>query len=175
MDPIEGKLRGIKLLALDFDGVFTDNRVMIDENGRESVICSRSDSLGIKMLRARRPDIRILVISKETSPVVRERCRKLNLECLTGIDDKLAMFRRILEESHLARDEVAFMGNDVNDLDCIRAAGIGVAVADSVPPVLHAADYVTQRRGGEGAIREIVEKILEAPPHGDPPGEEEHP
>lgn len=175
MAPVDDRLRKIRLLALDFDGVFTDNRVICDETGRESVICSRGDSLGIKMLRERRPDIRVIVISKETSPVVRERCRKLNLECLTGIDDKPAAFQRLLRESHLTAGETAYMGNDVNDLACIEAAGVGIAVADSVPPVLLAADYVTQRKGGQGAIREVTDRILGAGPPGDHPGEENQP
>jgi YrbI family 3-deoxy-D-manno-octulosonate 8-phosphate phosphatase len=158
--PVLKLLREMRLLALDFDGVFTDNRVFIDENGRESVVCDRSDSLGIKMLKERRPDIKILVISKETNPVVKARCDKLKIACRTGIDDKLTLFKKIIDEENVDLHEVAYMGNDVNDLECLSFAGIGIAVADSDPKVLAVADYITHKNGGRGAIREIIDIVL---------------
>lgn len=160
MHDIEEEIRKIKLVALDFDGVFTDNRVFIDENGRESVVCDRSDSLGLKMLREKRPDITVLVISKETNNVVRARCDKLNIACKTGIDDKLTVLKEIVKEMKLNPEQVAYLGNDVNDLECIAYAGIGVAVADSDPRVLEVADYRTRKNGGRGAIREFIDIIL---------------
>jgi YrbI family 3-deoxy-D-manno-octulosonate 8-phosphate phosphatase len=160
MTDMEQKIRNIRLFTLDFDGVFTDNRVFIDEEGRESVVCDRSDSLGLKMLGELRPDIRVVVISKETNNVVRARCGKLKIACRAGIDDKLALFKEIIAESDLNRDQAAYMGNDVNDLECIRHAGIGVAVADSDPKILAAADYITRKPGGRGAIREFIDIIL---------------
>ena len=160
MHDTEQEIRNIRLFALDFDGVFTDNRVFCDEDGKESVVCDRSDSLGLKMLREQRPDIRVIVISKETNNVVRARCDKLKIPCRTGIDDKLTLFKEIIAEANLDRDVVAYMGNDVNDLECIRHAGIGIAVADSDPKVLAAADYVTRKLGGKGAIREFIDIIL---------------
>lgn len=84
MNKTEQKVQKIKLFALDFDGVFTDNRVFIDEDGREAVVCDRSDSLGLKMLKEKRPDIKVIVISKETNNVVKTRCKKLNIACRTG-------------------------------------------------------------------------------------------
>lgn len=160
MHDIEEEIRKIKLVALDFDGVFTDNRVFIDENGRESVVCDRSDSLGLKMLREKRPGIAVLVISKETNTVVRARCDKLKIACRTGIDDKLTVLKEIVEEMKLNPEQVAYLGNDVNDLECIAYAGIGVAVADSDPRVLEVADYRTRKNGGRGAIREFIDIIL---------------
>lgn len=150
----------IRLLATDFDGVWTDNRVIFGDDGSESVLCDRSDSLGLKMLKEQRPDIAVIVISKETSAVVKTRCEKLKIPYRIGIDDKITLFKEIVHETNLKLGQIAYMGNDVNDLDCIRYAGIGIAVADSDLKVLAAADFVTKKNGGRGAIREIVDIIL---------------
>ena len=160
MNEIERKIQKIKLFALDFDGVFTDNRVFIDEDGRESVVCDRSDSLGLKMLREKRPDISVIVISKETNNVVKARCDKLKIACRTGIDDKLTTFKEIIARANMDPEQVAYMGNDVNDLECIVFAGIGVAVADSDPKLLAVADYITRQKGGRGAIRELCDLVM---------------
>ncbi|MDD1667280.1 MAG: HAD hydrolase family protein [Methanomicrobiales archaeon] len=160
MDKPKEKLKGIRLLALDFDGVFTDNRVFVDDTGREMVICDRADSLGLKLLRERRPDIRVFVISKETSGVVKGRCDKLKIPALTGIDDKPKAFRELMEREGVAPGETAFVGNDLNDVECIRMAGVGISPADGVREARRAADLVTRHRGGQGAIREVTEIIL---------------
>ena len=160
MSEVEQKIKKIRLFTLDFDGVFTDNRVFIDENGKETVVCDRSDSLGLKMLRDKRPDITVIVISKETSSVVRARCDKLKITCYTGIDDKLTTFQKIIADMKLEPAQVAYMGNDVNDLECMTYAGIGVAVADSDTKVLAVADYITRKNGGRGAIREFIDIVL---------------
>jgi YrbI family 3-deoxy-D-manno-octulosonate 8-phosphate phosphatase len=160
MDKPKEKLAGIRLLALDFDGIFTDNRVFIDDAGREMVVCDRGDSLGLKMLRERRPEIRIFVISKETSGVVKARCDKLKIPALTGIDDKPAALKELMATEGVAPGETAFMGNDLNDVECIRMAGIGIAPADGVGEARKAADLVTRHKGGLGAIREVTDIIL---------------
>lgn len=160
MTPVEQKIRTIKLFAMDFDGVFTDNRVFIDEDGKESVVCDRSDSLGIKLLKDKRPDIKIVVISKETNRVVKARCDKLKIECKIGIEDKLTLFKKIIDAENVKPDEVAYMGNDINDIECIQYAGVGVAVSDSDPKVLAVADYITRKKGGLGAIREFINIVL---------------
>jgi YrbI family 3-deoxy-D-manno-octulosonate 8-phosphate phosphatase len=160
MNNTERKIQKIKLFALDFDGVFTDNRVLIDEDGKEAVLCDRSDSLGLKMLREKRPDITVVVISKETNNVVKARCAKLKITCRTGIDDKLTTLKKMITEADLDPEQAAYMGNDINDLECITFAGVGVAVADSDPGVLAAADYITKKKGGRGAIREFIDIIL---------------
>lgn len=159
-ESIRNKIQNIRLLAMDFDGVHTDNRVLVGEDGKEMVVCCRSDSLGIDLLKRKRPDIRLVVISKEKNPVVQSRCRKLGIECMSGIDDKQKALKGIMKQGKYSRERVAYMGNDMNDLDCITMAGIGIAVADSAPPVLEAADYITQEKGGCGAIREITDMIL---------------
>lgn len=160
MNNLEQKIKNIQLFALDFDGVFTDNRVFIDEDGREMVVCDRSDSLGLKMLKEMRPDITVVVISKETNNVVKARCDKLKITCRTGIDDKLTLFKQLVDEMNLDIQHVAYMGNDINDLECIAYAGVGAAVCDSDPKVLAVADYVTRKAGGRGAIREFIDLLL---------------
>jgi len=145
-------------LALDFDGVLTDNRVMTFQGGQESVTCDRSDGLGIEMLR--RTGLPMVVLSKEANPVVAARCQKLGLECIQGLDDKRAAFVSWMDNHSLDTLGVIFVGNDVNDLECLQAAGCGVVVNDAYPEALAAADIVLTRRGGAGAVRELAELIL---------------
>ena len=159
-EKMKEKLKGIKLLAMDFDGVLTDNKVFIDEDGKEMVICDRSDSLGINMLKTEKKDVDIIVISKETSKVVKVRCEKLHIDYMTGVDDKLEALKRIIEKKNLKFENVAYIGNDVNDIQCIQNSGIGVAVADSVSQVLQVADIVTTKKGGHGAVREFSDMLL---------------
>lgn len=145
-------------LAMDFDGVFTDNRVQIDAEGTESVVCSRSDGMGLEMLR--HAGIALVVISKERNPVVQRRCEKLQIECVQGVDDKATALRQWCESHGLALESTIFVGNDVNDLDCSALAGCAVAVADAHPRFLRAADLVLTASGGRGALRELSEHIL---------------
>lgn len=158
MKKISKNFQKIKLLVLDFDGVMTDNRVLVSEDGKESVFCNRSDSLGIEMLRKK--SIEVIVISKEKNPVLETRCKKLKIKYSQGIDEKYKLFLKEVKKRGLKLENVCFIGNDVNDIDCIKDAGIGVAVADSHKSVLRIADYITQKKGGKGAIREIADLIL---------------
>ena len=152
-------LSGIRLLVLDFDGVLTDNRVLVSEDGSEAVFCHRGDGMGLEMLR----DIGIeaVVLSKERNPVVAARCRKLGLDCHQGHDDKVRKLAEICSQRSLSSSQVAYVGNDVNDLECMRWGGIGIAVADAMPPALAVADLVTRRRGGYGAVREVCDLLIE--------------
>lgn len=148
----------IKLLALDFDGVMTDNRVLVDQDGKEAVFCHRGDGLGIGMLK--KAHVEVVVISMEPNPVVAARCRKLKIDCIQNCDEKLAALQQITAARRLKPREIAFVGNDVNDLECLRWVGLPVAVADAEPEVREVAAYVTKRPGGFGAVREVAEKIL---------------
>lgn len=149
--------RPIDAVVFDFDGVFTDNRVIIDQDGRESAACSRLDGLGIGLLL--QTGIPLLVVSKEPVPIVVYRCKKLGLECLHGVDDKLPLLTRWLAERGLRITHTVYMGNDVNDLECLRACGCGVVPADAHPDVLPAADLVLDYCGGNGAVRELCDLI----------------
>jgi N-acylneuraminate cytidylyltransferase len=146
------------LLALDFDGVMTDNAVFVAEDGQEWVRCSRSDGMGITLLR--RSGLPIIVLSTETNPVVQARCRKLKIECIHGLEDKAAVFAKLLQERRIDPAAVAFVGNDVNDLGCLELAGCAVIVADAHPAVHGVADFVLSRPGGHGAVREICDALL---------------
>lgn len=150
----------VKLLALDFDGVMTDNRVLVDQDGKEAVLCHRGDGMGIGLLK--KAGVGVIVISMEPNPVVSARCRKLKIDCIQNCDKKLKALQQVAAARGLKPREIAFVGNDVNDLECLRWVGIPVAVADAEPEVLEAATYVTKRPGGFGAVREVAERILRA-------------
>jgi len=152
------RARRVRLLAFDFDGVFTDNRVLVLEDGREAVLCSRADGLGLA--RARAAGLELVVISTETNPVVGARCRKLAIECVQGCTDKLAALRAHARRLGIGLEEVAYLGNDINDLDCLRAVGLPACVADAWPEARAAARLVTARPGGTGAVREFCETVL---------------
>ena len=148
----------IKLLVCDFDGVMTNNKVYVDENGKESVRCDRGDGLGIENYKKKGGEV--LVISKEKNKVVETRSKKLDIGVFYGVDSKIDLFKREVKKLNLTMQEVCYIGNDVNDLECIKEAGIGVAVNDSRPEVKKIADYITEKKGGEGAVREICDLII---------------
>jgi YrbI family 3-deoxy-D-manno-octulosonate 8-phosphate phosphatase len=149
----------IKLIISDFDGVMTDNKVLIDENGKEAVFCNRSDGLGIEMLK-KKTSVEIMVLSKEKNQLVEARCKKLKIECIYGIDQKYNIFINEIKKRNLDSSQVCYIGNDINDVGCIKAAGIGIAVADAHQSALKAAKYITKKKGGEGAVREVIDMIL---------------
>jgi YrbI family 3-deoxy-D-manno-octulosonate 8-phosphate phosphatase len=143
----------IKLLVLDFDGVLTDNRVYVSDDGKESVCCSRADSLGLDRIKKR---IRATVLSKETSPVVAARCKKLGIGCLQGMDDKLS----VLMDFATTLPMMAYMGNDINDLECMEAVGISACPADAHPDCQQAASFISKYNGGNGAVREFCDWLI---------------
>ena len=156
-----------RLVALDFDGVFTDNRVHVDEHGTESVVCHRGDGHGLSRLKERLP---IVVLSTERNPVVAARCQKLGLEYEQGLGDrKVDALRSYATRMDIDLSEVLFVGNDVNDLECMRAVGTPVAVADAVPEVRAVAHAVLSRGGGDGALRELSDALLTAMGQGEQP------
>ncbi len=149
---------GIRLLVFDFDGVMTDNTVIVREDGVESVVCNRSDGLGLGLLKG--AGLPMLVLSKEKNPVVAARCKKLGLECLQGVDDKLAALKGVLHARGLDRAQAAYVGNDANDLACMEHVGMGIGVADSHPSVRSRARFLTRLPGGQGAVREVCDWFL---------------
>ena len=148
----------LKAMVFDFDGVFTDNRVFVDQNGSEAVYCSRADGLGISRLRDL--GLHLLVLSSETNPVVEARCRKLGLTVIDSTRNKWPILSGWLEERGIQPQQTAYLGNDQNDLDCLTEVGCGVAVSDAYPEVKSAADVVLSARGGRGAVREMCELLL---------------
>lgn len=152
--------RNIELVVFDFDGVFTDNRVLVMEDGREAVLCNRSDGLGIEIARA--AGLKMLVLSKEANPVVGARCRKLKLEYIQSCDDKAERLTELVQKRGLEWRHVAYLGNDINDSPCLELVGLPACVADAYPAVKQQSMYITEKRGGEGAVREFCDFILAA-------------
>lgn len=148
----------VGLLVLDFDGVLTDDRVWVRDDGHEAVACHRGDGMGLAWLR--RAGYKVLVLSTETNPVVTARCKKLELTCIQGLADKASSLRKAAEEQHFPLSEVVYVGNDVNDIECMKIAGFAVAPADADRAVAAEADLQLRRRGGLGAVRELCDEIL---------------
>jgi YrbI family 3-deoxy-D-manno-octulosonate 8-phosphate phosphatase len=148
----------ITAVAFDFDGVMTDNRVWVDQDGKETVACDRSDGWGLSQLK--KSGIRIAVLSTEINPVVSARCKKLGLECRQGLGEKkFEAFQKWCAENQFNPAEVVFVGNDANDVDCLRAAGCGVVPADAYPEAKAVANVILEKPGGYGAVRELCELI----------------
>lgn len=148
----------VRLLVLDFDGVMTDNRVWVDENGKESVVVSRADGLGLARLK--KTGLEIIVLSTEENKVVTARCQKLKLDCKQGVQNKKEVLIGWMEERGLKADEVVYVGNDINDSECLALVGTGIAPADAEPEILATADWILTRKGGHGAVREVCDLIL---------------
>ncbi|MEU9468452.1 N-acylneuraminate cytidylyltransferase [Streptomyces avermitilis] len=148
----------IDAVVLDFDGTQTDDRVLIDSDGREFVSVHRGDGLGIAALR--KSGLTMLILSTEQNPVVAARARKLKIPVLHGIDRKDLALKQWCEEQGIAPERVLYVGNDVNDLPCFALVGWPVAVASAHDVVRGAARAVTTVPGGDGAIREIASWIL---------------
>ncbi|WP_431826488.1 cytidylyltransferase domain-containing protein [Microbacterium algeriense] len=148
----------VRAVVTDFDGVHTDNTAIVDADGGERVRVSREDGMGVSLLR--RAGIPMLILSTEVNPVVRARADKLRVPVLHGIDDKESALRSWAEQNAVALADIAYLGNDVNDLPAMRIVGWPVAVADAHPLVREEARVVLTRRGGDGAVRELVERVL---------------
>lgn len=147
----------IDALIMDFDGVFTDNGVYLDQNGIETVRCNRMDGLGLNLLA--KAGLPMLVLSKEKNPVVAARCKKLRLPCLQGIDDKAPALLKWLEEFEFDVAKTIYIGNDINDIPCLRVVGCPVVVADAHDEVKPLARIVLSKPGGHGALRELSDMI----------------
>ncbi len=145
-------------LIMDFDGVMTDDRVFVDQDGTESVVCSRRDGMGIEMLRE--AGLPMIVLSKETNPVVRARCAKLGLDVVSGLDTKLATLNGWAADNRIDLDRAIYVGNDVNDLECFARVGCAVAPRDAHPAALDAATVILDADGGRGAIRLLSDIIM---------------
>ncbi|MFF3960392.1 cytidylyltransferase domain-containing protein [Streptomyces griseorubiginosus] len=148
----------VDAVVLDFDGTQTDDRVLIDADGKEFVSVHRGDGLGIAALR--KSGLKMLILSTEQNPVVAARARKLKIPVLHGIDRKDLALKQWCEEQGIAPERVLYVGNDVNDLPCFALVGWPVAVASAHDVVRGAARAVTTVPGGDGAIREIASWIL---------------
>lgn len=158
---MEPKAQNIRMLILDVDGVLTDGRFMYTDDGREYKCFHTQDGLGLRMIL--REGIGVIAISGRTSPALECRARELRLTAVyQGVDDKLSVFEEVLKKNTLDPREVGCVGDDLVDLPILQRVGFAVAVANAVDEVREAADYVTTRPGGHGAVREVCEVILKA-------------
>ncbi|WP_223228295.1 acylneuraminate cytidylyltransferase [Roseovarius litoreus] len=157
VDP--ARLRGLRAVVMDFDGVHTDNRVQVDETGQETVRSSRYDGLGLSMMRDA-GHWRMLILSKERNPVVARRAEKLTIPALHGIDDKLTALDAWLSVEGLTRQEVLYVGNDVNDKAVMQAVGLSACPSDSHPEIMAIADWILPFPGGAGALRAMADALL---------------
>ena len=148
------------VVIFDFDGVMTDNRVAVLQDGREAVFCNRSDGLGIGMLK--KLGVPMLVLSTEANPVVAARCKKLGLECMQDIAVKEEALAKWLKARGYAAERTIYLGNDVNDLGCLKLVGLPVSVGDAYPEAKAVSQLVLTRHGGKGAVRELCDMIVAA-------------
>ncbi len=151
--------KNVRLIVLDFDGVMTDDLVTVDENGTESVRCSRSDGLGIRLVKE--AGIAVVVISSETNRVVAARCKKLGIDFVQGTLQKTEKLREYCQEKKIDSADAVYVGNDVNDIACFPVVGCALVPSDAHEKALAAADIVLTRTGGHGAVREACDRILD--------------
>ena len=145
----------IKLIFFDFDGVFTDNSVLVDENGMEFIRCSRYDGFGLKALD--NIGIKSIILTTETKPLARRRSEKLNIECHDSIVDKLSFADHYVNSLSFSLQDTAFFGNDINDLPLLQKVGFPIVTPDSHSSV-HSDDFfVTSAHGGRGCVREVAD------------------
>lgn len=159
MEPDASRIRPIKLLLLDVDGVMTDGRIVIDDHGVEAKFFHVRDGHGLKMLQ--RAGLQVGFLTGRRSKVVEYRAAELGVSLVRqGSKDKLKDYEEMRAELALGDSEIAFAGDDVVDLPVMRRVGLALAPADSVEEVQSVAHYICRHRGGHGAVREIVELIL---------------
>jgi N-acylneuraminate cytidylyltransferase len=157
--PSRQTLSQIKAVVFDFDGVFTDNRVIVSTTGEEFVVCDRGDGMGTNLLAA--AGIKMLILSKEKNGVVTSRGKKLNIEVIQGCDDKLPELIKWLQKNNVDAKQAAYIGNDINDLECLGHVEVAVIPADAHHSVIETATWILQHNGGRGAIREFADVLLE--------------
>jgi YrbI family 3-deoxy-D-manno-octulosonate 8-phosphate phosphatase len=153
-------LERVRFAVFDFDGVFTDNRVWVNERGEEALAFSRSDGLGLRRLDGL--GVEYLIVSLEVNPIVGARADKLRAECVQGVEAKLSVVRDQAERRGVALDQTAYVGNDVNDAECLGAVGLPVVPADAWPEVKTLARWVLERAGGQGCVREFCDAVWQA-------------
>ena len=158
---VQERAARIKLLLMDCDGVLTDGRIWLFENGEEQKGFHTRDGLGIELWH--RAGMKSGIISGRTSSAVERRAQGLGMSFLVqGIKDKVQAFVETLAHAGVTNEEVAFIGDDLNDIPLMKRAGLGIAVADAALDARESAHYVTQLAGGYGAVREVIELILKA-------------
>ena len=150
-------LNNIKLIVYDFDGVMTDNRVIVREDGIESVIVSRADGMGVGIIMEM--GIPQVILSSETNRIVSLRAKKLGISVLQGVDDKKTVLLNYCKDNNYDPARILYVGNDVNDEEVMKAVGYSVATADAHHSIKSLAQMVLDTKGGQGVVRELADKI----------------
>ena len=151
-------VQDIDWVVYDFDGVMTNNRALVLQDGTEAVWVHRGDGLGVDMIR--RTHLRQMILSTETNPVVTARARKLKIDVVQGSRNKREALLTLCQRDSIDPARILYVGNDLNDLEVMQTVGYPCAPADAHPEILNLAKFVTQAHGGNGVIREIAERIL---------------
>lgn len=157
MTELQKQLKNLKLIIYDFDGVMTDNRVMVDQDGKESVIVNRGDGYGVS--RIKELGIEQVIISTERNQVVRRRAEKLGIDVIHNVEDKKTTVAAYCMEKGYDLSHVMFVGNDLNDYDAMMSVGVKGAPADAEEEILVVADWISEARGGYGVIRQLYRTL----------------
>jgi YrbI family 3-deoxy-D-manno-octulosonate 8-phosphate phosphatase len=153
-------LTAVRFAVFDFDGVFSDNRVWTNDRGEESVACFRGDTMGLRRLDE--VGVEYLILTSETNDAVAARARKMRADIIKGVEDKLPVLHNEVERRGLSLAETSYVGNDVNDAECLAAVGLPVVPADAWAEVVPLARLVLTRNGGHGCVRELCDAIWRA-------------
>ena len=151
---MKDKIDKIKCLIFDFDGVMTDNKVIVFDDGKEAVICNRGDGQGINILK--KLGYKMMILSTETNSVVKFRAEKLGLEVIQGSKNKKKDLLNWLKTQEYSLNEIGYVGNDINDLEVMQVVGLKISPADATSEILEISDIITKKNGGDGVIRELA-------------------
>ena len=151
-------IENIRLFVYDFDGVMTDNKALIFKDGSEAVYVNRADGLAISELR--KADYSQIIITTETDEIVKRRAEKLKIPVYLGINNKLACLKEIINERKISKEEVMYIGNDINDLEVMSFVGLPISPNDAHQSIKKISKFVTKKSGGDGVIREVLDMLL---------------
>ena len=155
---IRKQFNKIQLIVYDFDGVMTDNKLYVDQNGNEMVQVTRADGLGVAEIK--KLGIKQIIISTEKNPVVSARADKLDISCLQGIENKKTALMDYCKKNNIDLRNVAYVGNDINDEEAMEIVGTALCPADAHESIKEISDKIMKTKGGDGVIRELLDFII---------------
>ncbi len=156
---LNAKFKKVKLLVMDVDGVLTDGKIVVDAQGKELKFFDVQDGFGLVLLR--QAGIKTAILSARSAPAVTARAEDLKIDKICqDAYPKASVYERLIHEVNCTDEQVCFMGDDLPDLPVLKRVGLAIAVPNAMPELKKVAHYVTMRRGGDGAVREVVELIL---------------
>ena len=142
----------------DFDGVMTDNSLLMDQDGKEYVRVSRADGLAVSEIK--KMFLKQIILSTEKNPIVQKRAEKLGIDCLQGINNKKKTLSTFAERQNINLEKTIYVGNDINDLEAMLLVGTKVCPSDSHQEILNVSDIVLNKKGGQGVIRELLDMLI---------------